>query len=256
MKSIMTRSLLSVLLITCCVGVARADATEPVSEAMKPAHRNETEWWAKRMEEKNARMKEGNVDLLFIGDSITHSWEGDEGKAIWDEYYGDRNAANIGFSGDRTQHVLWRFAHGNIDGISPKVAVIMIGTNNAGDNSADEIADGIRSVVATLRQKLPNTKLLLLGVFPRDVQPGTPNRNKLKAVNEEIATLDDGKKVFFLDIGQAFLTPEGVLTADVMPDSLHPNAKGYKIWAEAMEPKLSELLGDAETPTETPTETP
>jgi len=122
------------------------------------------------------RVKQGHVDLLLIGDSITHMWGGvpeeqtihGRGDYLWDKYFGSRNAVNLGFGWDRTQHVLWRFEHGEIDGIHPKVAVVMIGTNNMGTNSTDDIVTGIDTIVNQLRHKLPRTKVLLLGIFPRD----------------------------------------------------------------------------------------
>jgi beta-glucosidase len=250
MKTNVMRSLCA-LVVLALVPLAGAEDAKPSHSAVTPDHRNDSEWWAKRMEEKNARIAEGNVDLLFIGDSITHGWEGGAGKELWEEYYGDRNAANIGFSGDRTQHLLWRFEHGNLDGISPKVAVVMIGTNNHGDNTAEEIADGIKAVVQMLRDKLPETKVLLLGIFPRDEQPGTPNRQKLQQATDEAAKIADGDMIHFLDIGPYFLTEEGVLTKEVMPDALHPSKVGYQIWAESMEAKLAELLGELD-PNEAP----
>ena len=120
----------------------------------------------------NERAKQGDVELLFIGDSITEGWAG-RGKEVWDKYYGNRKAMNAGVGGDRTQHVLWRLDNGNVDGIKPKLAVIMIGTNNSNgkDNTAEEIADGIKVIVKEVREKLPETKILLLGIFPRGPRP-------------------------------------------------------------------------------------
>lgn len=200
------------------------------------------DWWVKRHASMNDRVKQGNVDLVLIGDSITHGWE-ETGSAVWSEYYADRNAVNLGISGDRTQHVLWRLDNGNVDGISPKLAVVMIGTNNYEDNSAEEIADGVKRIVEKLRAKLPETKVLLLAIFPRTPKPG-PVRDRLAKASELASAVADGKMVHYLDIGRAFLEPDGTLPESVMPDFLHPNAKGYAIWAEAMEPKVAELLGE------------
>lgn len=190
----------------------------------------------------NERVKQGNADLLFIGDSITHGWEG-EGKAIWDAYYGDRNAVNLGIGGDQTQHVLWRLDHGNIDGISPKLAVLMIGTNNFKSNTAEEIAEGITAIVAKLRTKLPNTKVLILAIFPREEKPGE-TRDKLAQASAIASKAADGENVFYLDIGKAFLDEDGTLPKSVMPDFLHPNAEGYRLWAEAIEPVVARLMGE------------
>jgi lysophospholipase L1-like esterase len=216
--------------------------------ATKPAPK-ENEGWQKRHASFNARIAEGNVDLLMIGDSITHAWEG-RGAAMWQEYYADRNAVNLGISGDRTEQVLWRLDNGNIDNISPKLAVVMIGTNNIGQAKlkvcdADEITAGITAIVEKLRAKLPQTKVLLLAVFPR-----TDIDEKLQAemakTNANIAKLDDGEWVHFLDVNRFLLNEEGVLTKDIMPDLLHPNEAGYVLWANAMEPKIAELLGEVD----------
>jgi beta-glucosidase len=212
--------------------------------AVTPVPRGE-DWWRQRHDAMNARVKQGNVDLIFIGDSITQGWEG-AGKDVWQQYYAKRNAVDLGISGDRTQHALWRLDHGNIDGIAPKLAVVMIGTNNAGDDSETEIADGITAIVQQLRAKLPQTKVLLLAVFPREEKPGT-TRAKLVAVNQLASKCADGKMVHFLDIGKAFLERDDTLPKSVMPDALHPNAKGYEIWAKAIEPKIAELMGEGQT---------
>ncbi|HEX3871563.1 MAG TPA: galactose-1-epimerase, partial [Pirellulales bacterium] len=197
--------------------------------------------WMKRQEAINARAKQGNVDLLFIGDSITQGWEGN-GKEVWQEYYGDRNAMNAGISGDRTQHVLWRLDHGNLDGIKPKVAVMMIGTNNAGDNTSKEIAAGVKAIVDKLRSKLPETKLLVLGIFPRGEDNKDPKRKVNNGANAIIKDLADDQNVFYLDIGPSFLMGGGKLAKEIMPDLLHLSPRGYAIWAAAIEPTLTQLM--------------
>ncbi|HEX3601015.1 MAG TPA: GDSL-type esterase/lipase family protein [Lacipirellulaceae bacterium] len=191
----------------------------------------------------NKRIAEGNVDLIFVGDSITARWDKD-GKNVWEKYYAKRHAANLGIGGDRTQHVLWRLDHGNVDGIKPKLAVVMIGTNNSKDNTAEEIADGIKAIVEKLEAKLPGTKILLLAIFPRNEKPGTPQRETNAKASKIASSLADDKKVFYMDIGDKFLKPDGTLPRDIMPDSLHPNEKGYEIWAEAIEPTVAKLMGE------------
>lgn len=192
----------------------------------------------------NERVKQGNVDLLLIGDSITQGWEG-AGKDAWEKHYGKRNAVNLGIGGDRTQHVLWRFDHGNLDGISPKLAVLMIGTNNSNgtDNTAEEIGAGIQGIVKKLREKLPQTKVLILAIFPRDEKPN-PRRDKIAKASEIASQLADNQNVFYLDIGPKFLGDDQSLSREIMPDFLHLSPKGYEIWAEAIEPKVAELLGE------------
>src|SRR5262245_52702348 len=186
------------------------------------------------------RAKRGNVDLLFLGDSITQGWNENE---VWKRFYGPRNAANFGIGGDRTQHVLWRIQNGELDGIEPKVVVLMIGTNNASSGTPDEIAQGITAVVEELRRRLPKSRLLLLGVFPRS-QRLDALRDRLNSVNAKIAKLDDGSNVKFLDIGKAFLNEDGTISREIMPDYLHLSRKGYRIWADAMEPALWSMLDE------------
>ncbi|HEY2828193.1 MAG TPA: GDSL-type esterase/lipase family protein [Pirellulales bacterium] len=211
----------------------------------------------------NARAEQGDVDLIFIGDSITEGWAG-RGKSVWEKYYDNRKAMNAGVGGDRTQHVLWRLDNGNIEGIHPKLAVIMIGTNNVGSNTPEDVAEGIKAIVQKVREKLPETKILLLGIFPRGQIPemtadiseedrakaeaklkATKFQREQNAKASKLASeVADNKMVFYMDIGPKFLDAEGVLSKDIMPDYLHPNAKGYEIWAEAIEPKVAELLGE------------
>jgi beta-glucosidase len=181
--------------------------------------------------------------MLFIGDSITHGWE-NTGKEIWNDHYAKRNAVNMGFGGDRTQHVLWRLDHSNMEHISPKLAVLMIGTNNSNgnDNTAEEIADGIIAICHRLRTRLPKTKILLLAVFPRDPKPSS-QRQKNAEASLLASKIADSRMIYYLDINSSFLTDDGLLSKDIMPDYLHPNKAGYKIFAEAMEPKIAQLMG-------------
>jgi beta-glucosidase len=219
-----------------------ASAQPAAKMSTTPADRNGEKWWADRHQHVLDANKQGSPDLLFIGDSITQGWE-DAGRTAWSGHFAPRHAANLGFSGDRTQHVLWRLDHGEVDGIKPKVAVIMIGTNNSNgaDNTAEEIADGIKAIVARLHEKQPQMRILLLGIFPRGDKPN-PQREKIAAVNASIAKLDDGKMVRYLDIGPKFLQPDGSISAEIMPDYLHLSPKGYDIWAEAIDAKVQEML--------------
>src|SRR4029079_16955804 len=228
-------------------------AQDKPNDAIVPAPREGN--WMKRHESFNERVKQGNVDLIFIGDSITQGWEGN-GKTVWAEYYAKRNAVNLGIGGDRTQHVLWRLDHGNIDSINPKLAGLMTGTNNASTNTSEQIAEGVKLIVEKLRAKLPNTKVLVLGIFPRganfDAAQGktekglTDDRNRKvnEGANAIIQKLADNKSVFYLDIGPKFLEADGTLTREMMPDLLHLNEKSYRIWAESIEPKVKELMGE------------
>lgn len=184
------------------------------------------------------------MDLVFIGDSITFGWE-TEGKEAWQAYYGRRNAVNLGFGSDRTQHVLWRLDHGEIDGIDPKVAVLMIGTNNSSgkDYTAEQIADGIIAICGRLRDKLPKTKILILAIFPRGQGPNGP-REKTARASALASRIADGKMIHYLDISTALFEPDGVtINQEIMPDFIHLTPRGYQIWAEQLEPTLVALMG-------------
>jgi beta-glucosidase len=197
--------------------------------------------WMERHESMNAKARQGKIDLIYIGDSIVQRYEG-VGKPVWDHYYAPRNALNLGISGDRTQHVIWRLDHGNIDGITPKLAIVMIGQNNGGHNSATEIAEGVTEVVKRIRTKLPDTKILLLGIFQRREKP-TPERAVLAEANEIISKLADSS-ISYMDINSVFVQPDGTIPATLMPDYEHPSELGFKRWAEAIETKVAELIGD------------
>ena len=238
MKKKLLFAALAILILSNPVSIAEAKQHSAVS----PAHRHS--WWTLRNDAVNERVKQGDVDFLFIGDSITHGWE-NAGKTCWDKYYAPRKAVNMGFGGDRTQHVLWRLDHGHLEGISPKLAVLMIGTNNSNgdDNTAEEIADGIIAICKKIRTTCPRTKILILAIFPRGPEPSAQREKNAKA-SLLAAKIADGKMIHYLDINDKFLTKDGFLSKKIMPDYLHPNETGYKIWAEAIEPKVAELMGD------------
>ncbi len=185
------------------------------------------------------------VGLLFLGDSITAGWP--RARQLFDERYGKYDVANFGIGGDRTQHVLWRIENGELDGISPKVVVLMIGTNNSG-LPAEQMTAGVTKIVEAIHAKLPNTKVLLLGIFPRSEKATdakgdpSPIRVKLQQVNANLAKLDDGKQTRYLEIWKQFLGEDGSLSKEIMPDFLHPSAKGYQIWADTMQPLLDEMM--------------
>ncbi|MGA9450622.1 MAG: platelet-activating factor acetylhydrolase IB subunit [Verrucomicrobiia bacterium] len=214
--------------------------------ATNPAPRDPK--WIRRHEGFVQEAQKGGIDILFMGDSITDGWRA-RGSNVWNKFYAPRHAANFGIGGDRTQHVLWRMDHGELDGIHPKVVVLMIGTNNTGKednhktprNTVPEVAEGVQAVVNDIRARLPDSKILLLAIFPRGTL-ADPQRAQVALINTLIAKLDDGRMVKFLDIGSKFLELDGTLPRSIMPDLLHPNAKGYQIWADAMEPTLDEML--------------
>ena len=233
-------------LVLCSISapaVAQVAQQAELHSAVKPTPKASNQGWMARHEKMNARVKEGNVDLLMIGDSITHGWEG-TGKEIWAKYYAPRNAVNLGIGGDRTQHVIWRLKNGNIDGISPKAAVLMIGTNNSNDNTPEEIGDGIEAIVKIFRTDLPKTKVLILAIFARGENNDDRRRKVNMQANEIVCKLADGEMVHYLDINQNFLEADGTLSREIMPDLLHPRQKGYTIWAESMEPAVAKLMGE------------
>ena len=219
--------------------------TFAVNTATVPVPRWDQEWWRNRHREKVKLANKGNYDLLFLGDSITHGWE-NAGKVIFNKFYNERKTLNLGFSGDRTEHVLWRLLNGELAiNVKPKVATIMIGTNNTGHSMQDagETFLGIKAIVDLLQDRRPEMKILLLGVFPRATNPDHPQRVRNNEINALAKTLADSKNIHYLDVSKSFLNEKGILPKSVMPDALHPNKQGYELWAKAMEDKICELGG-------------
>lgn len=199
------------------------------------------------------RARSGPTGLLFLGDSITEGWNGQA--ELWQERFGAHQPANFGIGGDQTHHVIWRIENGELANVSPKVVVLMIGTNNSGMHTGAEIAAADTKIVRLIREKLPQAKVLLLAIFPRDARPAQDGsiseaaradaQKRMAAIrvaNAELAKLDDGANVRFLDLGPKFLAADGSIPRDVMPDQLHLTAAGYRIWAEGMQPLLDEML--------------
>jgi lysophospholipase L1-like esterase len=197
--------------------------------------------WLKRHEGFVAAAKtKGDCGLLFLGDSITDGWSGK--KAIFEAAFGAHQPFNLGVSGDRTQHVLWRIQNGEIDGLKPKAAVIMIGTNNIGQKDPEPAASaiaGIQAIVAHLKKTTPETKILLLGVFPRGEKPDHALRAVIQEINAAAAKIEG---IRFLDIGDKFLQPDKSIAKEVMPDFLHLSEKGYQIWADAIKEPVDVLM--------------
>jgi lysophospholipase L1-like esterase len=227
-----------------------ASSTTPATAAAKPTPKPRTPEDAVTPFSRNPprhakfmdRIAQGEVGLLFLGDSITDFWPR-TGEWSWLKF-APYKPADFGISGERTEDVLWRITNGELDGISPKVTVLMIGTNNVGQcptENPEWAAAGVKKIVETIHQKLPNTKVLLLGVFPRGTKDSVL-RQETEAINQIIRKLDDGSKTRYLDIGKVFLDPAGEIPKNVMPDSLHPSAHGYDLWYDAMNPLLTEML--------------
>ena len=279
-RSIIAGCVLALGLWTPTLAAQDKTADNPAAKNMNrdiPRHKE----FLKRIEASN-----GVGDVIFLGDSITHGWEG-EGKNAWPEYFGSFKPVNLGIGGDQTGHILWRLTEGHeIDRLNPKAAVIMIGTNNTGAHSAQQIAGGIKAIVEELKKQKPNIKILVLGVFPRgngadaersveqiaegvkpineeltkekpDLKrlntlvrnlqrggtiPAAKLNKKIPEINAIIANLDDGKTVFYKDIGKEFLDQNGGLSGAIMPDYLHLSPKGYELWGKAIQPDIEKLV--------------
>jgi len=205
--------------------------------------------WAKRHAAVTRIAAERQASLVFIGDSITQMFGGEPhdrgqpGKDVWEKFYGKRSAANLGFGYDFLENTLWRLRHGELDGAKARVVVLHIGTNNAGRNTPEEIAAGVRALLDEIHQRQPQAHVILMAIFPRGPKPDAL-RAKLDTTNKLLAQFAAPSRVTFLDIGAKFLQPDGTITREIMGDYLHPTGKGYEIWAEAIEPLLVKLLGE------------
>jgi lysophospholipase L1-like esterase len=230
------RSLFPLLL--CLAAAPVLFAQGEANLAIKPEPRPDQLYWHNTF---SAQAKKGGIEVLFLGDSITQCWTY-EGNDLWARRYAPLKAANFGIGSDRTEHVLWRVQNGTLDGSAPKVVVLLIGTNNIKRDTPPQIAEGVATIVGEIRTRLPKTKILLLGLFPRAETPDDWRRLKVAEVNTHLAKLGDGKTVFFLDLGPKFLRTDGTLSKGVMHDFLHLTTEGYKIWSDGMEPKLADLM--------------
>jgi lysophospholipase L1-like esterase len=245
------RSFIALLLLAAPAFCQEAPAAWPMPSVLPsvPAGANSAAYpiprveWLERVKYTHDKTRPiaSSIELVFDGDSITDGWQG-SGREVWAEHYGKLNAFDFGISADRTEHVLWRLSQGQMDGIHPKLVALMIGTNNLGSNSTEQIAYGVKAIVTEYRKLCPEAVILVQAIFPRGPQAADPARAKIKAINEILSKLDDGKKVIYIDFSDKFLTPDGTLSPDIMPDFLHPNAKGYQIWAEAIQPVIDKYF--------------
>ncbi len=214
-----------------------------------PAPRYES-WWQERHQQKLDDLLTfphqnglAELDILSLGDSIMHFWE-DEGGQAWRTYYGELHTHNLGFGGDCTEHLLWRIQNGEIDNVRANLIVLMIGTNNAGHRKEqpEDIALGVKAILTCLKQRLPKSRILLLGILPRSKKPTAPMRRRVNDTNTIIQDFADNQNVFWLDIGPNFLTADGLILDTVMPDYLHLTSEQYRVWAKAMKPLIDTLL--------------
>jgi lysophospholipase L1-like esterase len=221
---------------------AAASTTYPKATAAAPTP------YLRQHEAFLARGKAGPVGVLFLGDSITAGWTAVP--HIWEASYGKFQPANFGIGGDRTYHVIWRIENGELDGIRPRVVVLMIGTNNSHIHSAAEILAANAKIVGLIRAKIPGTKVLLLAIFPRGprqnrdgtLDDGQARMAIIREVNAGLAKLDDGMNVRYLDLGPKFIGPDGRIPITIMPDQLHLSPAGYQLWADGMKSVLEEML--------------
>ena len=214
-----------------------------ISESTFPMHRLKEGWWKERWGAKNKETGTSKgAKVVFLGDSITQGWEG-PGKQAWDKSFAALGALNWGYSGDRTEHLIWRLQNGNIQRVNPEVAVILIGTNNTGHSQrpAEETLSGIRQILDDLAWKWPDTKIILMSVFPRAEKADNPLRKLNDKINSQLKALADGQRVHLLDINAKFMDAEGTLDKELLPDLLHLSPAAYDIWAEALAPKLKQL---------------
>ncbi len=195
-----------------------------------------------------ARTPDTRIDLYFLGDSITRRWgalDYPEFLAHFQKNFHGWNAGDFGWGGDSTHNILWRIQNGELDGVNPKVIVLLAGTNNIGDKpkpgAADDAVDGIAAILETCKAKAPGATIILMAVLPRN---DNPESNRIVAeVNRRIVKLADGKTVRWLDIGDQLADKDGKLHEGMTVDNLHLTVKGYEIWAKALKPILTELLG-------------
>ena len=211
-------------------------------------------WWFARHAEKIAEIEEANdpkkskkIELLMVGDSITNNFDkGGPGEPVWEKHFASLNALNLGFGGDRTNHVLWRLDHLPKLKEAPRAASLMIGTNNIcwGSDQPKQAADGVKAIAAKLNSMYPEMKILVLGVFPRRPNLDHPHRKQIIELNSYLPELlKDIPNVTFKDIGSEFLDEKGFLSKEMMPDTTHPSERGHEIWAEAIVPTLRTMMG-------------
>lgn len=235
----------------CCAAVLAAHAAWAAEAdtprcATRPAARMiDYPWmsigrWQQMHTDQANRAAQGGVDVMFVGDSLTEMWP----RSVWDANFGQMKAANFGIGGDHTGNVLWRLRHPALAALKPKLVVLMIGVNNINlcDELPEDVFKGIQAVVIALRQQYPESRILLNAVLPEGEKPDAPARQRVTALNKLVATLGDGKTVFFHDYGAYFVQADGSLSAALQPDFLHMSEQGYRVFAAAMRPDIEQLL--------------
>ncbi len=235
----------AIISIVLAVLLCQISFAEGEPQTVVPARCNE--WWMTRHEEKlqEIKAKKNEIDLVLIGDSITHFMD-ERAPGIVQKTFPGVQHLNLGFSADKTENILWRLQHGEIDGLSPKLTMIMIGTNNTGHRKdpAEITAQGIKLIVEEVQRRMPQTKILLLSIFPRGATAEDELRQLNDKINNQLSSLDDNHTVFCLNINDKFLDEDGGLSKTIMPDLLHPNASGYRVWLDAVKPMVEKLIAE------------
>ncbi len=221
---------------------------DPVAWATTPAP-HDFIWFQAHHERNLARARKGDIDVLFLGDSITDGWRS-TGREVWQREFAPLGAANFGVSADQTQHILWRLANGELEGYTPKVVVLMAGTNNLKSGPVrmppKAAAAGVEAIVALLRDRFPDVQILLQGILPR--QPKYPwIAEAIRDTNARLAAFAEATpRVRYVDFGDRFLGHDGEVNPDLMPDRLHPSKAGYEVWADTIRDDVRALLAEAE----------
>jgi lysophospholipase L1-like esterase len=242
-----------ILKLICYTILTLASSFTLAGESLTPSGTNPTprtiefpwmsvDTWSKMFAEDIAVAEKGGVDLLFVGDSITAGWNWD----IYQKYFAEYHPANFGIGGDHTGNLLWRLKYGHAEKLHPKVVVLLIGVNNFGHlhETPEQVFKGIKACVVQLRKLYPSAKILVNGVFPFEESAQSPRRADVKAVNNFVKALNDNRHIFVKDYGQLFLQPDGSISKDIMGDFLHPSAKGYQLWADAMQADIQKLMAE------------
>ncbi|QTE21425.1 GDSL-type esterase/lipase family protein [Polaribacter cellanae] len=209
--------------------------------------KKEEKWWIKRHQTIIGKLNPDS-ELILIGNSIFNSLDKKEQAGIWKKYLDTYKTINMGISGDRTENVIWRLKNGALENINPKVAVLLIGTNNTDGNhyltvsTPEELAGGIKKICTIINEKLPNTKILLMGILPYGYKPN--HRDQInKATNKIISKFPEANPlIHYIDIGAVYYNDKGMVRRDLMPDFLHPNKEGYILMFNALEDKINELM--------------
>ncbi len=221
---------------------------QKTNSAVIPAHHLDRKGWRERHEQILEKVRTSDPQLIMIGNSITHNLDKPDRQVLWDMYLNDLDAVNMGISGDRTENVIWRLQNGLLEGINPKVATLLIGTNNTDGNhyleisTPEELSEGIWKICSIIREKLPDTEIVLLGILPYGYKPN--HRDEVnKATNKIISKYPEkDSKIHYYDLGYLFFNEEGKVKRELMPDFLHPNLEGEKLVFEALAPEASKLM--------------